>query len=84
MANRVVLFLLILLTGIFRLPGLIIGLIAVFLRLALTRSFGLPYLWPLIPLDLKALPIIFLRRPIPIQMYRPRWLRTKDSDRTEK
>ena len=84
MANRVVLLLLILLTGLFGLTGLIIGITAVFLRLVLTRSFGFPYLWPLIPLDLKALPTIFIRRPIPIQLYRPRWLKTKDSDRTEK
>lgn len=84
MANRVVLLLLILLTGLFGLTGLIIGITAVFLRLVLTRSFGFPYLWPLIPLDLKALPTIFIRRPISIQLYRPRWLKTKDSDRTEK
>ncbi len=84
MANRVVLFILILLTGLFHLPGLIIGLLAVFIRLAATKSFGFPYLWPLLPLDLKALPIIFLRRPIPIQLYRPCWLKTKDSDRSEK
>ena len=84
MANRLYLLLLILLTGIFRLPGLIGGLVLIFINLATTKSFGLPYLWPLIPPDPKVLLYIFVRRPIPIQYYRPRWLRTKDTDRTSK
>lgn len=82
MANRVVLIFLILLTGLMRLPGLLIGFTLLLLRLLTTRSFGFPYLWPLIPLNLKALPIIFYRRPIPLQLYRPDFLRTRDSDRT--
>ncbi len=82
MANRVVLFFLILLTGLLRLPGMLIGFALVMLRLLTTRSFGFPYLWPLVPLNLKALSIVFYRRPIPLQLYRPDFLRTKDSDRT--
>ncbi|NLA27002.1 MAG: spore germination protein [Firmicutes bacterium] len=84
LANRVVLLMLILLTGLFSLPGLILGLLLIFIRLLTTKSFGFPYLWPLIPFNLKALLLIFYRRPIPMQLYRPRWLQTKDSDRTEK
>jgi stage V sporulation protein AF len=61
---------------------LLIGFTLLLLRLLTTRSFGFPYLWPLIPLNLKALPIIFYRRPIPMQLYRPDFLRTRDSDRT--
>ena len=55
MANRVFLFILILLTGLLRLPGLLIGIALILLRLLTTKSFGFPYLWPLIPLNLKVL-----------------------------
>lgn len=82
MANRVILLGLILLTGLLRLPGLILGFILVFIRMLTTRSFGFPYLWPLIPLNLRALPVLLYRRPIPIQLYRPALLRTTDRDRT--
>lgn len=82
MANRVVLLLLLILTGLLRLPGLLLGLGLIALRLLTTRSFGFPYLWPLIPLDLPGLMRVFLRQPIPSQRYRPSFLRTRDSDRT--
>lgn len=81
MANRVFLFILILLTGLLRLPGLLIGIALILLRLLTTKSFGFPYLWPLIPLNPKVFFYLFIRRPIPLQLYRPAWLRTKDRDR---
>ena len=84
LANRVILLMLILLTGFFKLPGLIVGLLLTFICLLTTKSFGLPYLWPLIPFNFKALLLVFYRRPVPIQLYRPRWLQTKDSDRTSR
>ncbi len=82
MANRVVLLLLLILTGTLRLPGLLLGLALLALRLLTTRSFGFPYLWPLVPLDLLALRRVFLRQPLPSQRYRPSFLRTRDTDRT--
>ncbi len=84
MANRVILLLLILLTGLFRLPGLISGLVLIIIRLVTTKSFGFPYLWPLIPFNPEVLLYVFLRRPIPLQLYRPRLLQTGDRDRTGK
>ena len=83
MANRVFLLVVILLTGLLRLPGLILGFVLVLIRLLLTRPFGFPYLWPLIPLNLRALSVLFYRRPIPMQLYRPAFLQTGDSDRTD-
>lgn len=82
MANRVILLFLILLTGLLRLPGMLLGFGLVLLILLTTRSFGFPYLWPLIPLNLKALLAVLVRRPIPIQLIRPQFLRTRDRDRT--
>jgi stage V sporulation protein AF len=83
MANRVVLLVLIALTGIFRLPGFLGGLLLVLVRLFTTRSFGFPYMWPLFPLNLKALLSIFVRRPIPLDLVRPSYLRTRDADRSK-
>ena len=54
LANRLV-HLLLLLTGIFQIYGFVAGLLIVFLRLITTRSFNLPYLWPLLPFNGKAL-----------------------------
>ena len=84
MANRVVLLFLIFLTGLFSLPGLLGGLFLVLLRIGTTRSFGFPYLWPLIPFNAKAFLSIIARRPIPVNSLRPSFLKVKDPDRTRK
>ncbi|MEW5784884.1 MAG: spore germination protein [Bacillota bacterium] len=83
MANRVVLLLMIVLTGTLHLPGLLLGLAAITLRLITTRSFGFPYMWPLFPLNLKALFNIIIRRPVPLEFFRPSYLRTRDTDRAK-
>ena len=82
MANRVILFFLILLTGLLRLPGLLLGFTLIIIRLLLTRPFGFPYLWPIIPFNLSALSALLYRRPIPMQLYRPAFLRPGDRDRS--
>ncbi len=81
MANRVVLLFLILATGLFKLPGLLFGMGLLLVLLAATKSFGFPYLWPLIPFNWKALANIFYRRPYLAQHLRPGFLRTIDTDR---
>lgn len=78
MANRLVRLFLLLAVGIFRVPGLLAALILVFLLVSLTRSFGVPYLWPLIPLNWPALKTILVRSPVPIQNRRPSILNTRD------
>jgi len=82
MANRVVLLLMIVLTGVLGMPGLIGGLVLVILRIGLTRSFGFPYLWPLVPFNFKAFLNIIIRRPIPVNLIRPSFLKVQDYDRT--
>lgn len=84
MANRIVLLFLILLTGMFHLPGLIAGLIILFVRLVTTRSFGYPYMWPLWPLNIRELIGVFFRKPVPQQRLRPDLLKTIDDDRFPK
>lgn len=79
--NRMARIFLLLVTGLFRLPGFLVGAGAYFLILALTKSFGVPYLWPLIPFDYRSLKTIIVRSPVPIQNLRPAALKPKDPDR---
>lgn len=81
MANTVSRIFLIIAVGMFRLPGLIVASAAILVLLAITKSFGIPYLWPLIPFNAKALGTILLRSPVPIQNTRPSILKPKDPDR---
>ncbi|MBS4030794.1 MAG: spore germination protein [Clostridiales bacterium] len=80
-ANRLVHLMMLLLTGLFQLPGFLAGLVIVFIRLATNKSFGVPYLWPLIPLNILALKSVLLREPVPVQNVRPSALKTKDTTR---
>jgi stage V sporulation protein AF len=64
MANRLVRFFILLATGFFKLPGLIISSILSLLLVAFTRSFDVPYLWPLIPFNYRAFKSIIIRSPV--------------------
>lgn len=50
----------------------------------LTRSFGVPYLWPLMPLDIHALLRIVFRYPIPNVANRPSMTNPQDKQATPK
>lgn len=58
-------YLLLAAAALWHLPGLLIGLAAILLILGFKRSFGVPYLWPLIPLNWSALLSLLLRHPVP-------------------
>ncbi|WP_335869379.1 spore germination protein [Bacillus sp. 2205SS5-2] len=81
LANRLVRIALLILTAIFGLPGLIIGLALWVIGLARMKSFGVPYLWPFIPFNYRALRDVLLRSPIPLKNRRPRFLHPRDPDR---
>jgi len=78
MANRLVRLFLLLAVGFFRLPGFLAALVLVLVLAAFTKSFGVPYLWPLIPFNWPALKAILVRSPVPIQNSRPSILNTRD------
>ncbi len=67
--------------GYFRLPGLVLGTLIVFLLMAITRSFNIPYMWPLIPFNARALWDVFFRHPVSAAAFRPAILKTGDTDR---
>ncbi len=81
LANRISHLLMLLATGIFGLFGFLGGLFFIFVLLLRTKSFGIPYLWPLFPLNIAALFDVLVRKPVPIHSARPSILKTKDSDR---
>ena len=83
MANRLVRLFILLLTGIFQLPGLIAGVLLTLVVLLFTKSFGIPYLWPLIPFNFRALKSIMVRSPVAIQNVRPEILQTLDDQRQD-
>ncbi len=58
--------------------GLGITFLFTVLVFGLTKSFGIPYLWPLVPFDGAALLRIMFRYPIPYVAFRPRLTNPED------
>ncbi|HEX3030701.1 MAG TPA: spore germination protein [Bacillota bacterium] len=69
------------LVGLFRLPGLIVGFLFMFAFLVRSKSFGVPYMWPLLPFNWAALKAVFLRYPVTVQNSRPSFLKPGDATR---
>lgn len=81
MANRLARLGLLVLVGIWRLPGLLVGLLFIFFFMITSKSFGIPYFWPLIPFNWSALKRVLIRYPVPMHNLRPSILNPKDSIR---
>lgn len=81
MANRLARLFLLIAVFALGLPGFIGGTLILIIWLATTKSFGVPYLWPLIPLNLKALGTILIRTPVPVTNTRFSILDPMDRDR---
>ncbi len=67
----------------FKIPGLLVGLIGVFVLMLLTKSLDFPYLWPLIPFNYQAMKDVIFRLPIPKKVLRPAVLKPQDKDRQD-
>ncbi len=63
---------------IFGWAGFGAGFLFIFLIFGVTKSFGVPYLWPLLPFDFAALTRIIFRYPIPQVAIRPRLTKPQD------
>lgn len=81
LANRIARILLLLLTSAFHEYGLLLGTLFLILMLSRMKSFGVPYFWPFIPFNIRALRDVLVRSPIPLKNRRPRFLHPKDPDR---
>lgn len=71
LANRIIRLTLIITVAAFGLAGFIVPLTAFFLMLVMQRSVNRPYMWPLIPFDLKACLNILFRKPVLLNRIRP-------------
>lgn len=81
LANRLVRIFLLILTAAFQLYGFLIGIMLFIFLLVRMKSFGVPYLWPFIPFNLRAFRDVLIRSPIPLKNRRPRILKPQDPDR---
>ncbi|MCM3704530.1 MULTISPECIES: spore germination protein [Cytobacillus] len=81
LANRLIRIGLLISTSIFHTYGYVVGIMLMIIMLARMKSFGVPYLWPFIPFNLRAFRDVLLRSPIPLKNRRPRFLHPKDPDR---
>lgn len=80
-ALRLFRFLILISTFLFSWIGLGVSVLVTFLIFGLTKSFGLPYLWPLVPFNGPALLRIIFRYPIPQITMRPKAIaKKKDRD----
>ncbi|MEG6616286.1 spore germination protein [Peptococcaceae bacterium 1198_IL3148] len=80
-ANRLVRLFLLLSVAALQLPGFLVASMIVLALLASTKSFGAPYLWPVIPFDFKGLKTIFIRTPVSVQNHRPSILKPQQTIR---
>jgi len=81
LANRYIRYILLISTAILGVIGFLGGLVLVFIFLALMKSFGVPYLWPLLPFNWRGFKSIIVRSPVPIQNIRPTVLKPIDKTR---
>jgi spore germination protein KA len=78
LALRLLRFPLIIMAGVFGLYGVMIGLILIANHLLSLKSFGVPYLSPLIPGDFQGYKDLIIRGPLSWMTYRPSFLRPVD------
>jgi len=81
LANRLVRLLLIATVSMFGLAGLTIPLTLIIVGLAMERSVNRPYLWPLIPFDIKSAINILIRKPVLYNRTRPNIMKPQQSQR---
>jgi stage V sporulation protein AF len=81
MANRITRVFFILAVAFFDWYGLLVASALWLFTLVRTQSITRPYLWPLVPFNLRALLSVLLRAPMPLSNRRPAIVHPKDKDR---
>ncbi|TRM12708.1 spore germination protein [Lentibacillus cibarius] len=81
LANRLVRFFLLAVTGIFGAIGYVVGITFWLLYLIRMSAFQTAYFWPLIPFSYRAFRGMFIRSPVPLKNRRPVFLNPQDPDR---
>ncbi|WP_394237771.1 spore germination protein [Niallia oryzisoli] len=83
-ATRILRLILIPIAGFLGLYGVLLGLVVMVAHLASLRSFGVPYLAPIAPLNMKDQKDVFIRFPYWGLRRRPSYLRTAEPIKQEK
>jgi stage V sporulation protein AF len=81
LANRLVRILMLLLTAWLGVIGFVGGITLWIILLARMKSFNVPYLYPLIPFNYRAMRDVLFRSPMPLKNRRPTFLHPHDPDR---
>ena len=72
--SKLINYFFILLAGVFGMFGLINGFVIIFWHLVSLESFGVPYLYPMVPFDLEGMKDTFIRAPLSVMKKRLRIL----------
>ncbi|QHT63878.1 spore germination protein [Paenibacillus lycopersici] len=81
LANRIIRLVLIVAVASFKVEGFVAATTIFFIMLVMERSFNRPYMWPLIPFNLKGMLSILLRVPVLQNRKRPIYLKPQQEDR---
>jgi len=81
---RLINYLLILFSGTFGMFGFLNGLTLVIWHLVSLRSFGMPYLYPLVPFDLGAMKDTFIRAPLKTSRKQPNILLRENINKNQR
>ncbi|GAA0450922.1 spore germination protein [Alkalibacillus silvisoli] len=81
LANRIFRLIFLSVAAAFGLVGFVVAVTIWLLLLVKTKTLNVPYLWPLIPFNPRALFLTLIRSPIPFNDKRPSILNTKDDTR---
>ncbi|EGL82614.1 GerA spore germination protein [Caldalkalibacillus thermarum TA2.A1] len=81
LANRMFRIIFLIAGAVFGLYGFTLAVAFWVILLASTKTLNVPYLWPLIPLDIKALYEVLVRTPVPLKKTRPAILDIEDADK---
>ncbi|WYP27980.1 spore germination protein [Alkalihalobacillus sp. FSL W8-0930] len=81
LANRIMRVAFLLLASLFGVSGYIVGITLWVILLCNMKVMNVPYMWPFIPFDYRAMRDVVLRAPMPLKNRRPTVLHPRDPDR---
>jgi stage V sporulation protein AF len=81
LANRIIRIMLLVFTAWLGVIGFVGGITLWIIMLARMKSFNVPYLYPFIPFNYRAMRDILFRSPMPLKNRRPTFLHPQDPDR---
>lgn len=80
-ANKISRILLLIVVGLFGVPGFVVGTTLYLLFLIQIKSLNTPYLWPFIPFDAKSLLQILIRVSVPVTKERPKIVHPRNDNK---